>query len=164
MVLLDSSLYSLVRFLMLVNDSSIGFFSISRGLRQGDPLSPLLFLIVMEALGRLISTRGLLLGFSMEIGIDISYLLSADDTLIFCEVDPNQLLNPWGLFLCFEFVLGLKTNLAKSELVLVGNVDNVSELAGIFGCGVAFWPLKYLGLPLVASHKTKQIWMVLLKR
>jgi hypothetical protein len=94
MVLLDSSLYSLVRFSMLVNYSSIGFFSISRGLRQGDPLSPLLFLIVMEVLGRLISTRGLLLGFSMEIGIDISHLLFADDTLIFCEVDPNQLLNP----------------------------------------------------------------------
>jgi hypothetical protein len=61
-------------------------------------------------------------------------------------------------------VSGLKTNLAKLELVLAGNVDYVSELARIFGCGVAYLPLKYLGLPLVAPHKPKQIWMVLLKR
>lgn len=43
---------------------------------------------------------------------------------------------------------GLKINLAKSELVLVGNVDNVDGLAGILGCGVASSPLKYRGLPL----------------
>jgi hypothetical protein len=48
-------------------------------------------------------------------------------------------------------VLGLKTNFAKSELVPVGNVDNVSKLTGILGCGVASLPLKYLGLLLRVS-------------
>jgi hypothetical protein len=61
-------------------------------------------------------------------------------------------------------VSGLKTNLAKSELVLVRNIDNVLELARILGYGVASLPLKYLGLPLGASHKAKHIWMALLKR
>jgi hypothetical protein len=55
-------------------------------------------------------------------------------------------------------VLGLKTNLAKLELVPFGNVDNVSELPRIMDCGVAFLPLKYLGLLLGASQKAKHTW------
>jgi hypothetical protein len=78
--------------------------------------------------------------------------------LIFCGADPNQLRNLQGLFLCFEVVSGLKTNLAKSELVLIRNVDKVLELARILGYGVVSFPLKYLGLPFGASHKAKQIW------
>jgi uncharacterized membrane-anchored protein len=53
-VLLDSSLYFLTT-LVLVNGSFTSFFSSSRGMRQGDPVSPLLFVLVMEALGKLIS-------------------------------------------------------------------------------------------------------------
>jgi hypothetical protein len=49
----------------------------------------------------------------METGIDISRLLFANDTLIFCGVDPNHLCNLRGLFLCFEVVSSLKTNLAQ---------------------------------------------------
>lgn len=56
-----------------------------------------------------------------------------------------------SVFSCFEAVLGLKVNLAKSEVVLVGNVDNVDGLVGILRCGVASLPSKYLGLLLGAS-------------
>jgi hypothetical protein len=40
----------------------------------------------------------------------------------------------------------------------VGDVYNVAGLAGILSCGVASLPLKYLGLRLGASYKTKHIW------
>jgi hypothetical protein len=82
---------SSVHFSVLVNGTPSDFFSSSRGLRQGDRLSPLLFVIVMEALSQLFSItvqRGFLFGFSVGSGnngvINISHMLFADDTLVFC--------------------------------------------------------------------------------
>jgi hypothetical protein len=56
----------------------------------------------------------------------------------------------WSLFLLLEAASGLKVNLAKSNLIPMGNVDQEGRLAGILGCGVASLPVKYLGLPLGA--------------
>jgi len=149
-----------VRFSVLVNGSPYGFFSSSQGLRQGDPLSPLLFLFVfvMEALSYMISAAvsgGLLEGFKIG-NADFSHLLFADDTLIFffdllsCVI--------YSLFLLFEAASGLKVNLAKSNLIPVENVDQVERLADIIGCGIASLPAKYLGFPLRASYKSTHIW------
>jgi len=72
-----------------VNGNLFGFFSSSRGLRQGDPLSPFLFVIVMEALSRMLSATinaGFLSCFfvgSRHSSVNISHLLFADDTLVF---------------------------------------------------------------------------------
>jgi hypothetical protein len=82
---------SSVRFSILVNGSPNGFFGSSRGLRQGDPLSPLLFVFVVEALSQMISAAvqgGLLEGFKVG-NTSISHRLFADDTLIFCNAMPN---------------------------------------------------------------------------
>jgi hypothetical protein len=104
---------------------------------------------------------GLLSRFSVGIGydggIDISHLLFADDTLIFCGAVPDHLRLFRYLFLCFEVVSGL-IKLAKSELVPVGNVNNVGGLARILGCKVSSLPMECLGLPLDASFKAKYVW------
>ena len=83
---MDNSLYLLSAFLNLVNNTPTGLFSSSRGLRQGYQLSPLLFVIVMEALSMMISivvSGGLLSDFFLGTknvgGIDISHFLFADD-------------------------------------------------------------------------------------
>jgi hypothetical protein len=83
----------------------------------------------------------------------VSHLLFADDTLIFCDPNVEQFQDLRCLLLCFEAVWGLKINLSKSEIVLVGDVGDVEELASILGCGVASLPIKYLGLPLGAKYK-----------
>jgi hypothetical protein len=151
-----------VRFSVLVNGNPSNIFSSSRGLRQGDPLSPFLFIIVMEALSKMLIATvggGLLSGFSVGSRhfsvVNISHLLFADETLFFCGANHDHFCYLYALFLYFEAVFGLKINLAKSELVLVGNVD---WLASILVCGVSSLPLRYLGLPLGASYKAKSIW------
>jgi hypothetical protein len=157
---------SSVRFSVLVNGSPSGFYGTSCGLRQGDPLSPLLFVFVMEAVGRMISTavsEGLLVGFSVG-SATFSHLLYADDTLIFCDASADHLRYLRGLLLCFEAASGLKVNLAKSELIPVGNVTDVGRLARLLRCGVATLPIKYLGLPLGASFKAKHIWDGILEK
>ena len=81
---------STVKFSYLINGSPSNFFGSSRGLQQGDPLSLLLFDIVMGALSRMLDVAactGQLSGFSVGgttgSSVMVSHLLFADDTLIF---------------------------------------------------------------------------------
>ena len=52
----------------------------------------------------------------------------------------------------------LKLIWAKSNIIHMGNIDNVNGLACTLDRGVSSLPLKYLGLPLGASYKAKHIW------
>ena len=111
---------SSVQFLVIVNGSPEGFFSCSRGLRQGDPLSPLVFLLIMEVLSwmlKRVESEGLIQGFSARgnstAGLCISHLLYADDTILFCDAKLDQLLNICMVLTCFEAVTGLRVNMAE---------------------------------------------------
>ena len=61
-------------------------------------------------------------------------------------------------------VFGLKINLGKSEMVSMGEVPNLEDLAQILGCQIASLPMKYLGLPLGATFKAKSIWNPIIER
>jgi hypothetical protein len=83
---------STVRFSsILVNGTPSGFFNRSRGLQQGNHLSPLVFVVIVEALSRMLIAaldQGNFTGFSMRSreseALVVNHLLFADDTLIFC--------------------------------------------------------------------------------
>jgi hypothetical protein len=144
-----------VWFLILINGSSNGFFGRSCDLCQGDCLSPLLFVFMMEVLSRMISAMsndGLIEGFKVG-NVSVSHLLFANDTLILCKACPAQLGYLRTILMLFKAASGLKVNLAKSALIPIGNVQQVGRLARILRCGVSTLPVLYLGLP-----KALHIW------
>jgi hypothetical protein len=82
----------------------------------------------------------------------------ADDMLVFSGASLDQVQAIDDLLICFELVSGLKVNLAKSILVLVGEVSNVGALGEVLGCEVGTLPIPYLGLPLGSRFKDKASW------
>ena len=138
-----------VCFSILINGNPHGFFGSSRGLRQGDPLSPLLFVLVMEAVSRMLDKavhEGRLSGFnagaSTGRSLMVSHLFFADDTLIFCDANIDQMLILCMVLIRFEAVSGLKVNLGKLELVAVGAVHNMDLLVAVLGCKQGSLPMK----------------------
>ena len=119
----------------------------------------------MEALCCLLKRAkegGFLLGWQFNgregVGVEISHLLFAYDTLVFCEPSLNQLTYLSWLLMWFEAMSGLRVNLEKSKLILVGRVDIVVDLAQEFGCKISVFPSSYLSLPLGAHFKDVVVW------
>lgn len=112
---------------VLVNGSPSQEVNIQRGLKQGNPLAPFLFLLVAEGLSGLIRSAislGKFKGFRVgRSDVVISHLQYADDTLLIGEASYD---NPWVMkstLRCFELASGLKVNFFKSSLMGV----NVSD-------------------------------------
>ena len=104
------------------------------------------------------------MGPTNSIGVCISHLLFADDTILFYDVSRDQLLSIRLALTCFQAFTGLKVNAGKSEIVPVGEVGNIDALASILHCRVGNLPLKYLGMPLGTPYKTAAMWNPILER
>jgi hypothetical protein len=161
---------STIRFSILINGCPSGFLASSQGLRQ--VVSPLLFVVLMEALSWLMDRAveggfffsGFLVGNQLGNEVMVTHLLFADDMLLFCEVDPYKIEQLGCVLTWFEAFSGLKINLGKFEMVPVGAVPNLEELAAILGCNRASLPMKYLGLPLGAQFKETTIWNPIIEK
>ena len=156
---------STASFSVMLNGSPEGFFKSSRGLRQGDPLSPYLFVLGMEAFSLLIDRAaegGFISGYKFEgrngTERQITHLLFADDTLVFCKDTEDEMVYLFWILAWFEAMSGLSINLDKSSLIPVGRVENVEILASELGCKVEYLPAAYLGLPLGAKRKDSSVW------
>ena len=98
------------------------------------------------------------MGSNVVVGLCVLHLLFADDNILFCDADMTQIVYIQLLLTCFEAVTGLRVNLGKSEIVLVGEVENVSEQADLLYSKVRSLPMTYLGMPLWVSFKSMGIW------
>ncbi|WMV57474.1 hypothetical protein MTR67_050859 [Solanum verrucosum] len=148
-----------VKFSVLINGSPTGFFPSERGLRQGDPLSPFLFILAMEGLSDMLKSaqvnnriRGFIVNEENSLGSSISHLQYADDTLVFCDAEKEQLKHLRVIFILFEAVSGLHINWGKSFIYPVNEVPEISTLADILGGKTGELPTTYLGMPLGAKR------------
>ncbi|XP_071741061.1 uncharacterized protein [Rutidosis leptorrhynchoides] len=148
---------------ILINGSPTTEFSMGRGVRQGDPLSPFLFILAAEGLNILTKAtvdRGIFKG--VEIGNDkvvISHLQYADDTIFFGDLSMSNARNLIYILKCFELASGLKVNFHKSCLYGVGaDSGEIDMLANRMGCQACKFPFIYLGLPIGAKMKKISDW------
>ena len=110
---------------ILINGSPSKEFAPKRGLRQGDPLAPLLFNIVVEGLtGLMRSAVSKNLFRSYQVGSlkeEVNILQYADDTLFFGSATTDNIRVLKSILRIFEMVSGLKINYAKSQFGCMGN-------------------------------------------
>ncbi|KAL0314933.1 UNVERIFIED_CONTAM: putative mitochondrial protein [Sesamum angustifolium] len=156
-------LVSTVSFSFILSGENIGEVAPHRGLRQGDPLSPYLFLFCSEALSGLFreaensnSVKGVKIARNAPC---ISHLLFADDTLVFCEASLSAMQEVSRLLSKYEAASGQKVNLEKSSMVLSRNVEQFDRVlfAEALGIKVIEKHEKYLGLPAVGGRFKREM-------
>ena len=154
---------STVSFSIFINGRPRGKFKGSRGLRQGDPLSPFLFTLVADGLGRIIdkatqcrTIRSFVLG---RDEVEVSHLQFADDTLLFMEANNHFFFNYLAILEVFGSMSGLRVNLRKSIILGINIEDDlIHNLATITTCEVGVWPISYLGLLLGGNPRNIAFW------
>ncbi|KAK9064964.1 hypothetical protein SSX86_016347 [Deinandra increscens subsp. villosa] len=141
---------------VLVNGSPTYQFKSEKGLRQGDPISPFLFLIVMECLSWLLNKAkelGLIKGISFPIdNMDINHLFFADDALILGEWSRENIQNTARILRIFYLCTGLRINIHKSNLFGIGVQDEeIDGMLEVLGCRRGDFPCVYLGIKVGAK-------------
>ncbi|GJT07066.1 RNA-directed DNA polymerase, eukaryota, reverse transcriptase zinc-binding domain protein [Tanacetum coccineum] len=146
---------------ILINGSPSREFSIHRGLRQGDPLSPFLFIIAMEGLHVAMEdamAASIYSGFCIN-NLSLSHLFFADDALFIGDWSSNNIKCLVAILDCFHKVSGLKINYHKSKLFGVGVSPNeISALAATTGCSPLASSFNYLGLPVDCNMSRVKSW------
>jgi hypothetical protein len=152
-----------------INDIVGQNFQTKNGVRQGDPLSPLLFNIVVDMLAVLINrakSEGQTQRVIPHLTDDgLSILQYVDDAILFIEHNIYQVRNIKLLLSAFEQMSGLKINFYKSELFCFGQAkEDESQYAQLFGCHIGSYPFRYLGIPMHFRKLSNKDWEKIYER
>ncbi|KAA0026071.1 uncharacterized protein E6C27_scaffold581G00620 [Cucumis melo var. makuwa] len=141
-------------FPIMINGSLEGFFHGRKGVRQGDPLSPFLFVMVMEVLSRMLNKIPQSFQFHHRCEkVKLTHLTFADDLMIFCAADELSIRFIRDCLQKFGELSGLFANPRKSSIFVAGvNNENASHLATCMGFARGNLPVRYLGLPLLTGR------------
>jgi hypothetical protein len=147
-----------VSYSVLINGKPHGCIRPSRGIRQGDPLSPYLFILCAEGLSTLLhqgEREGRITGLPIARGgTKISHLLFADDSLLFCRANFIEWGNVQVILDKYEKASGQKLNREKTSIFFSKNTrTEVKEyIASLSGVTITTNFEKYLGLPAIVGQ------------
>eukprot|EP00253_Pinus_taeda_P003782 PITA_03782 len=163
-----SSLVSSSFFSILINGIPSTTFSPSRGIRQGDPLSPFLFVILAEGLGRNIKSTILsqsLRGLAFHHIPAFSHQQFVHDNMLFGHPSVQEARSFKSILSNFSEASGALINKVKSEIFFFNTPPTTQRaIARILGFTIASLPSKYLGAPLFALALKHSSWICLLEK
>jgi len=136
-----------------INGKLHGYFSCSRGVRQGDPLSPLLFCLAEEVLSRsltkLVKEGKLKLIQGSRNNPAPSHILYVDDIMVFCKGSASNIQNLIDIFLRYAQASGQHVNPQKSS-IFSGSISHqrLSQISNLTDFSIGSLPFTYLGVPI----------------
>jgi hypothetical protein len=152
---------------VIINGTASAFVRHRRGLRQGDPLSPFLFILAMDPFQRLLdlaTSEGVLSKLPGRRTI-IRASLYADDVALFINPSRRDAAMVRLVLDTFAGVTGLSTNLSKSSALPIHcGGFNLEEILQPLNVSVKSFPCKYLGMPLSLQQLRKGDYHALLER
>jgi hypothetical protein len=148
-----------VSYSVAVNGNEVGKVIPSRGLRQGDPISPYLFILCTETFSSLLckaQQKGVISGVpTSKKGPSISHLFFADDSLVFCKANMVEWRRILNIIDVYERGLGQRINVKKTAVFFSRNtcIDIRKQIVNLSGLVEANRYDSYLGLPTLVGRK-----------
>uniref|UniRef100_A0A803PLN3 Reverse transcriptase domain-containing protein n=1 Tax=Cannabis sativa TaxID=3483 RepID=A0A803PLN3_CANSA len=156
-----------VSFSVLINGEKIGNFQPTRGLRQGDSLSPYLFLLCSEGLSCLIHNaeragdiNGVQFGKNR---VKVSHLFFADDSFVFLNAKDTECDTMKLILQRYSTLSGQQINLDKSEVCMGKRISSAQgqNFATRLGVRLVSHHAKYLGLPSFVGRRKKEVFEII---
>ncbi|KAE8810171.1 ABC transporter G family member 37 [Hordeum vulgare] len=134
------------------------YFPTAQGVRQGDPVSPFLFKLVVDALAAILDKAkavGHISGLCHHLlgAGGITHLQYADDTILMVQGSASDIAHLKFLLLCFQEMFALTINFSKSEVMVLGyTYEEKLSIANRLNCRLRTFPTTYLGMPINDSR------------
>ena len=141
-------------FALQINGERSQIFPSTNGIRQGDPLSPYLFLLAMQVLSSLFRKAEE----CSEIdpiacgSVTVSHIIFTDDVMIFLQVDKKNARNLKRILDQFSSLSGMNINYGKSAIFYGGSVQHRSQISSHLRLSQGELPIRYLGFPLISKR------------
>lgn len=154
---------------ILINGTSNFFFNISRRIRQRDPISSFLFIIIAEAFGRAIKNAqdsGIIKGVMVTKGIpNITHQQFADDAILLGQSTIVEGQNYKQIIKTYTEALGQIVNAEKSEIFFLNTKPEMErKMCNIMGYKKDTFPCKYLGIQLETNMRETKSWNVIIDK